>query len=213
MDQQMDATGSAFWSCYRLVGPLVDSDALAERWEDESVLRAFSVKGLAGHLVRVGWAVLDYSRGEVTDGSPIPAEQYYRTVLARMGPQEHREVITRGEEVAGDNPAALRESYREAGRQVETFLAEADANRLIKVFGGLVMRLEDYLQTRIVEALVHLDDLALSLDLDPPEPPRTAYDIAIDHLIRVARLTHGDRAILTALSRRERDHLDALRIF
>lgn len=209
----MDATGSAFWSCYGLVGPVVESDALDERWDDESVLHGFSVKGLAGHLVRVGWAVLDYSRAEVTDGSPIPAEEYYRTVLAGMGQQEHREVITRGEEVAGDSPAALRESYREAGEHLEAFLADADANRLIQVFGGLVMRLEDYLQTRIVEALVHLDDLALSLDLDPPEPPRVAYDIAIDHLIRVGRLTHGDRAILTALSRRERDHLDALRIF
>lgn len=209
----MDATLAAFKDSYDLVGSLVEQPALEQRWEDESVLSGFSVKGLAGHLVRVGWAVLDYSRSAVGDVSAIPAEEYYRTVLAKMGPAEHREVIVRGEEVAGASAAPLRESYREATKRLEAFLADADPNRLIQVFGGLVMRLEDYLQTRIVEALVHLDDLALSLHLDPPEPPRPAYDIAIDHLIRVARLTHGDRAVLTALSRRERDERNALRIF
>lgn len=209
----MDATESAFRSCYALVGPFIESDALEQRWDDDSVLRGFSVKGLAGHLVRVAWAVLDYSRNDVGGLSPIPAEEYYRSVLAKMGPDEHREVIVRGEEVAGAGAAVLRETYREATKRLDAFLADADPNRLMQVFGGLVMRLEDYLQTRIVEALVHLDDLALSLDLEPPEAPRTAYDIAIDHLVRVARLTHGDRAVLTALSRRERDERNALRIF
>lgn len=213
----MHATFTAFISAYDLLDALVASRRLDERWDDESVLAGFSVKGLAGHLVRVGWAVLDYSRVEVAhevvgDG-PIPAEAYYTTVLRRMGADEHREVIVRGEEVAGRDAAALRQSYDEARRRLAVFLAEADPNRLVMVFGGLVMRLEGYLQTRIVETLVHLDDLALSLGVDRPEPPRAAYDIAMDHLVRVARLTHGDAAVLTALSRRERDHLDALRIF
>lgn len=209
----MDPTLTAFQACYDLVGPLLDTDALDERWEDESVLADFSVKGLAGHLVRVGWAVLDYSRDEVAGESPIPAEEYYRTVLAEMGAHEHLQVRVRGEEVAGTDAASLRASYREARDRLGHFLHNSDPNRLVKVFRGLVMRLEDYLQTRIVEALVHLDDLALSLGVTPPDPPPVAYDIAIDHLIRVARLTHADRGVLTALSRRERDDLDALRIF
>lgn len=209
----MFATADAFLGSYDLVGPLIDHDSLEQRWHDESVLRDFSVKGLAGHLVRVGFAVLDYARSEVGGDSPVAAEEYYRTVLARMGPDEHLEVRVRGEEVAGESAEALRASYRDAYARVSAVLAEADPDRPIKVFGGVVMRLEDYLQTRVVEALVHLDDLALSLGVATPEPPGAAFDIAIDHLVGVARLTHGDRAVLTALSRRERDDLDALRIF
>ncbi|HWC13771.1 MAG TPA: maleylpyruvate isomerase N-terminal domain-containing protein [Actinomycetota bacterium] len=209
----MDPTLAAFQASYDLVGPLLDADALEQRWDDESVLTEFSVRGLAGHLVRVGWAVLDYSRHEVAGDSPIPAEEYYRTVLAAMGAHEHLEVRVRGEEVAGADVGSLRASYHTARDGLGAFLRDADPNRLVKVFRGLVMRFEDYLQTRIVETLVHLEDLALSLGVTPPDPPRAAYDIAIDHLIRVARLTHGDRAVLTALSRRERDDLDALRIF
>jgi hypothetical protein len=83
----------------------------------------------------------------------------------------------------------------------------------MRVFGGLVMELDDYLITRICEILVHGDDLALSIGVDVPEFPRAAWDLATEHLLQVARAQHGNRAVLMAFSRRERDDVDALRVF
>lgn len=92
-------------------------------------------------------------------------------------------------------------------------LAVESPARLVRVFGGLVMRLDDYLQTRIVEALVHTEDLALSVGIAPPNPPGDALEIAVDHLLDVTRRRHGPAAILRALTRRELDDVAALRVF
>ncbi len=50
-------------------------------------------------------------------------------------------------------------------------------------------------------------------DLESPAFPPEALDITIDTLVAIARYRHGDLAVLLALSRRERDTLNALRVF
>jgi hypothetical protein len=78
--------------------------------------------------------------------------------------------------------------------------------------GGGTMNLDDYLQTRLVEIVVHDDDLAMSVGL-PTNIPAEAISLAVDHLFAVARLQHGDLAVLRAFARRERDESQALRVF
>lgn len=209
----MHPTRIVFLDAYGSLGPLLDDPALDDMWSSESALKDFSIRGLAGHLVRAGWAVLDYLSGEVPDGDPVPAPEYYRSVLAAMGDEEHEQVRTKGEAFAGENPGALRTAHREAHSKLSEALASEPADRTLKVFGGHVMVLEDYLETRLVEVLVHADDLAVSISRPLPGLPPAAFDIAISHLVGVARLQHGDRAVLMALSRRERDGSEALRVF
>jgi len=48
---------------------------------------------------------------------------------------------------------------------------------LLTVAGDSVMRLDDYLATRIVELTVHVDDLAVSVSLDSPVLPPAALGI------------------------------------
>jgi hypothetical protein len=72
--------------------------------------------------------------------------------------------------------------------------------------------LDEYLRTRLVELTVHIDDLALSLDVDPPVVPSAAYEVAIGVLVEVGRRRTSDLAVLRALTRRERDDVDALRV-
>jgi hypothetical protein len=60
---------------------------------------------------------------------------------------------------------------------------------------------------------VHIDDLAVSVEVDTPQLPTAALDHAIDALVSTARHRHGDLSVLRALSRRERDELNALRVF
>jgi hypothetical protein len=73
------------------------------------------------------------------------------------------------------------------------------------VFAGKVMRLDDYLATRIVEQVVHLDDLARSLNIDPWPNPPGAEAIVIQFGAEVGRLRHGGTAMLRALYRGEPD--------
>lgn len=211
----MNNTRKAYLESYRALRPLAASAQIGELWDSESCLKAFSVRGLAGHLiVRTGWAVLDYLDAELPAGSsPIVPEMYYSTVLPKMDTAEHEQVRVRGEEAAPNGPQGLLDSYVEAaGRLADRLETEPEA-RLVQVYGGLVMHLNDYVITRICEILIHADDLAVSLAVDVPEFPIEAWDLATNHLLKVARLQHGDRAVLMAFSRRERDNANALRVF
>lgn len=194
---------------------MLASPVLVERWDDESALEGFSVRGLAGHLVRAGQAPLWY-----LDNQPAPdpaavvdAPVYYRTVLDKMGVAGHAEVIERGEANASGGPAKLLADHDAAIATLEERLPGIEPTQPISIYGDVPLRFDDYLVVRICEVLIHTDDLAVSLELAPPDPPADAAALAIEHLVDVGRLWYGDRAVLIALSRRERDHVDALRIF
>jgi hypothetical protein len=73
-----------------------------------------------------------------------------------------------------------------------------------------VLRLYDYLRTRIIELAVHTDDLCVSIGRETPPLPGVA--VAIEALVEVAILRHGELAVLRALARRERDPDQVLRV-
>lgn len=194
---------------------MLASEALAARWEDESALPGFSVRGLAGHLVRAGQAPLYYLD---TQPAPDPADVveapvYYRTVLDAMGASGHAEVIERGEANATGGSEKLLADHDAAIATLEERLPQIDPAQPISIYLDVPLRFDDYLVVRICEIVIHTDDLAVSLGLEPPDPPADAASLAIEHLVDVARLWYGNRAVLIALSRRERDTIDALRIF
>ena len=68
------------------------------------------------------------------------------------------------------------------------------------MFSGLVIRLDHYLVTRIVEQVVHLDDLARSVGRDSwPTPEADALVVAIGAEIGLRR--RGSTAMIRALYR------------
>ena len=81
------------------------------------------------------------------------------------------------------------------------------------LIGGLAITLDEYLVTRTVELVTHIDDLAASIDVPTPTLPEAALVTAVDCMVEIARLRHGDLAVVRALARRERDPLAALRVF
>jgi hypothetical protein len=76
---------------------------------------------------------------------------------------------------------------------------------------GEELLLDEYLATHVVELSVHIEDLSLSVG-STAEAPLAAVTRAVDVLVAVARERHGDRAVLHALSCRERDERSALRV-
>jgi hypothetical protein len=205
---------AAFLDAASTAVQLLERRELTERWQQDSVLPQFAVAALAGHLLRGMTTVEQYLDGPEPDGAGISADLYFHTVIrsADIDDPAHQAIRGRGAEAAAGGPAALASEARAALGRLSPRLAEMGAGRRLRVAGGLVMTLDEYLCTRVVELVVHADDLAASLgvELAPPQPATCA--IAIGVLVGVARIRHGDMAVLRALARRERDQVQALRV-
>ncbi|HEY3238078.1 MAG TPA: maleylpyruvate isomerase N-terminal domain-containing protein [Acidimicrobiia bacterium] len=205
--------------------PLLEAPEMTARWEEESALARFRVRGLAGHLLRATTSVEAYLDGPEPgrDEEVLSAAAYYAAAVysdigdARYaGPDLesdlHRAVRARGEEAAAGGPEILAREWSQAAGRLRARLAAEAPDRRVRVFNNLVIRLDDYLATRLVELCIHTDDLAVSLGVDPPPLPAAATGLAVATLVDLARLRHGDTAVLRALARRERDVVAALRV-
>jgi hypothetical protein len=205
-----------------LHGWLVQQSArLAERFDGPSALAEFSVRGLAGHLRRAMTMVEAYldqaapDAGPDTDDATVSAAAYFATVLPAdrdLDSEFHRAIRQRGIETAPERPDDFSLVWAESAGNLITRLEQEPADRLVQVFGGVVLTLDEYLATRLVELVVHADDLAVSLDVAPALLSPVITGLVITTLVEVARLRHGDSAVVRALCRRERDSAEALRV-
>jgi len=194
--------------------PVIASLEVARRWDEPSALREFSVRGLAGHLVRAPLTVDSYlERPEPGDEAPISAAAYYANLDPDISSPLNVAIRQQGEELADGGPERLITEFDQVVCRLEERLRHEPDDRLVTVAGDDTMRLNDYLATRIVELAVHVDDLAVSVGLAPPALPAGALEITIDTLVDIARYRHGNLAVLRALSRHERDTANALRVF
>ena len=67
-----------------------------------------------------------------------------------------------------------------------------------------MLSLDDFCRTRLIEVLLHLDDLAASIGVPCPETNVESRTIVVDILVGIARMQHGDWEVLRALAREER---------
>lgn len=211
----MNSIRRSFLGASAISASVLARQEVRERWNETSVLAEFSIRGLAGHLVRATGSVLTYLDRSEPAQSPVGAAEYYARALEPfdLTSPMHVAVRERGEEEAAVGYAALISRLNEARARVEERLESEPQTRLLRVFKDLVLPLDDYLVTRIVEIVVHTDDLAASVDIGTPSFDGRALALAIDNLVDVARFRHGDMAVLLAMARRERDEVDALRVF
>jgi uncharacterized protein (TIGR03083 family) len=197
--------------------PLVGEAALVERFDGPSALAEFSIRGLAGHLLRAITSAEGYLDAPEPDGGPEPisAAEYYATVAAAstgVDDDFNRAIRKRGLEAAPGRPEELVAAWADAAARIRARLAAEAPERRVRVYGDLVLTLDGYLITRLIELVVHADDLAVSLGVAPPPLPVAATGRVIATLVEVGRRRHGDPAVLRALTRRERDDVAALRV-
>ena len=186
---------------------------VGDKWEDPSCLPELSVRGLAGHLARSVLQVEWFLDMDEPEQPPISAVQYYAelTGVEDLDSELNVGVRSRGEETAAGGWARL---YLDCGNSVDRLrerLLGLDPTRRVLAFGRS-LTIDEYLKTRLIELTVHLDDLASSVGVPLPPVPEAATTQAIAVLVGVARARHGDKAVLRALTRRERDKVDALRV-
>ena len=204
-----------FLDCLDWCFPVLSAAEVAARWDRPSVLAEYSVSGLVGHLARQPTVTLEYlAAPEPRDVEPILPGTYYTRVLPTddITHPSQAAIRQRGVDFAAGGHAAVVERWVADRSRAEKALREQRPGRLVQVVNGLPMDLDGYLVTRLIETLVHTDDLALSVGLESPTPPADAADLAIALLVETARQRHGDLAALRALTRRERDEVAALRV-
>jgi hypothetical protein len=189
----------------RTAAALLRSPGVAHHWTESSALPEYRISGLAGHLgMAVLWVATSLD-AEVTDDAPLDAVQYFARFAPGAPPEDPRHQRIRGmsEAAAGDGPADLIERVDSTIASLATRLPTLPPDR--PVFGNRAMlRLDQWLLTRMIELAVHMDDLAVSIDVETPELPAEAADLVITTLVRIAAAHHGEVQVLRALSRRER---------
>jgi hypothetical protein len=203
---------TAYLTAARATADLLGRRELGERWNEPSVLPEFETGALAGHLARGVLTVHWYLDMPEPDPPTVSAGEYYASHPSGDRDAEiNQRVRARGAETAKGGWARL---YLDVGRAADHLaerLPNESAEHRIPALGRTLL-LDEYLKTRIVEMVFHLDDLARSLELPTPEVAPEATRIAIQVLVDTARIRHGDRAVLNALARRELDTVDALRV-
>lgn len=206
------ATGSRFLAAASAAVTLLERREVHDRWSQPSVLGDLTVGGLAAHLARqvlLVEAYLDSPDPRAED--PTTAESYFAGMAGTADPSSPLNTGVRERSHAGAvaGPRMVAAQLRDCLTRLATRIGSIDPERQVLAYGGQAMLVREYLRTRIVELVVHNEDLALSVGIEPPEVG--AAD-AVDILVGAARLRHGDIAVLRALSRRERDSVDALRV-
>ena len=204
---------AVYRDCVEAIGPLLRNPAVAEKWDQPSALAEMPVSALAGHLIRVLTTVEAYlAQPEPLEEGRLSAAVYFAGVSSDVDSAENAAIRERGAQEAAGGHEALVAKYDRVREAVFEAMRDQPSSRRMSVFGGRVLLLDDYLVTRILEAVVHADDLAVSCGVKTPPLPEDAYESAIRTLVDIARSRHGDLAVLRALARRERGDIEALRV-
>ena len=200
-------TREPFFQAVGFAEPVLVSTAVRERWGQPSRLEHMTIGDVAAHLVRAVSTVATYARGEPGEGTPLTAPQYFVSVVddpSDVSSPTNVAVRERSSESSSRGPAAVLSDWRNAVATVEEILGSIPHDRLVTVAGDVVLPLDEYLVTRIVELVIHTDDLAQSIDIETPDLPPLVAEIVGNCLLQVAQIRHGNWPVLRAFARRER---------
>lgn len=199
------------------VAMLLAHPDIDRRWNEPSALENMTVGALAAHLGRAfttAWLYIQADECVVTQD--VDASGYF--MLAFDRPDEdidelNANIVQRAIDDAEPGPAGVRERHERTVADLRTKLIGEAADRGIEVFGGVCMPLDSYLVTRMVEAVIHSDDLAHSLGIETPTFAPDIIDLVMVAMLGVARERHGDIAMLREFARGERASGNTLPVF
>jgi uncharacterized protein (TIGR03083 family) len=197
---------------------VVGSPEVAAAWSAPSALAEYQVGELAAHtLVATARLELVLREDEPRGATVVDLPAFYGTNRVDdpsvTGAGYHPLIRAVAAESAGRGPAAVADELRGTLGRVRPLVAGADPGRLVSVLNvrNGATSLEEYLRTRVVELVVHGDDLAASVGL-PYEVPPVAADVVLDACLELARARSGDLPVLRAFVRRERADPEVLRV-
>jgi mycothiol maleylpyruvate isomerase-like protein len=210
---------AALFEAAEAYASLLDDAGVAAKWDTDSALADYTVGMIVSHVTHaVGWLEPLLDTTDPGDRRPIRVGKYYTGMKvdpATPRPPMHDWVRDMSAKSAKHGAEAETAKFRSLVERLRERLATEDLDRVLDMSPAVpaTIRMRDFLATRVIELVVHGDDLAASLGLDCPPLAQQAADVAIATLVATARGAHGDVEVIRALSRRERAGPDVFPVF
>ncbi|MEV6239356.1 maleylpyruvate isomerase N-terminal domain-containing protein [Lentzea sp. NPDC051838] len=197
-----------FLTTARIALDLMRHRQVTESWDKPSALPEFGVSGLVGHIAYQALPVPKMISTPLGDEPVVTLmEHYARANWTELDVNDefHTRIRAGGEKLAADGQKALCDQFEQTLDELEKMLPQQE-NRPVRMphWGPWAVSLDEYLVSRLMEFVVHSDDLACSVGLDTPEFPRHVNETVIDLLTRMALNRHKAIDVVRALSRKER---------
>lgn len=188
-----------------IAADLMSHPSVATKWDEPSALEGMTVGGLAAHLVRAAGATSAYLDRTPVDAEPdgdllTPVTYFHAAVDSPI--HEQIKTVSATESTIGHQATATK--CRDLAGQLRKRLTAEPPDRLVGALGGRMLTLDDFCRTRLIEVLLHLDDLAVSVGEPRPATDPAGVAIVIEIVEGIARHLHGDWEVLYALARSER---------
>lgn len=187
---------------------LLRDGAVAAAWDQPSALDLMSVGALAAHLAAQLTNVPAILAAGPSDAAPITLLDHYGQVKwrgAALDNETNTSIREGGEAGAQAGPVQVAATAAEGLEKSRGRLPGVPESQVIVVpWTGWPLVLSDFLTTRMLEIVVHCDDLAYSVDIPTPQFPPAVTDRVVGLLSRLAVQRHGVTNVLRALARAER---------
>ncbi|PUA79704.1 maleylpyruvate isomerase N-terminal domain-containing protein [Nocardioides currus] len=200
---------SAVVDAVDLLAPLVESTAVAEAWDRTSALDGLTVGGLVRHLVSQPECAVEFL---TTPGPPgadaVQLVDHYDRVDWWRAPVDAAENTSIRDDFNAMAAAGAEESLevlRSSARELAAAIAAAGPTTYVP-WQDCALPTDDFLVVRLMEIVVHADDLAVSIGTPPPDFSPEVVEPVLALLAALAARRHGSVDLVRALSRRERSH-------
>lgn len=198
---------SAVTTAVDVVTDLVGSPQVADAWGLESALAGMTVGGLARHLVSQAECATEFL---TTPGPPdaqvLTLLGHYDRVDWWCAPVDAVENTSIRDEFNQMGSAGHAESVGTLARSRDRLAAAIDAAgpTTYVPWQDCALPTDDFLVVRLMEMVVHTDDLACSVGIAAPTFDQEVLEPVLAVLAALAARRRGQGAVLRALSRHER---------
>ncbi|MFS8098623.1 maleylpyruvate isomerase N-terminal domain-containing protein [Lentzea alba] len=197
-----------FLTTARIALELMRHPGVAQNWDEPSALKEFGVSGLVGHIGYQALPLPAMIEAPVGDEPVVSLMEHYdraKWTDLDVDSEFHTRIRAGGEKLAAEGQDVLCDRFEQTIAELEKLLPGQE-NRGVRMphWGPWAVPLDEYLVSRLMEFVVHSDDLAVSVGVDTPEFPRHVNETVIDLLTRMALNKHSAIDVVRALSRKER---------
>ncbi|MDQ6657959.1 MAG: maleylpyruvate isomerase N-terminal domain-containing protein [Actinomycetota bacterium] len=186
---------------------LVESAEVADAWKRESALPGMTIGGLTRHLVSQAECAVEFL---MTPGPPdaqvLTLVGHYDRVdwlHAPIDAPENTSICDDFNQMASAGPAESVEVLARSRQQLRAAIDAAGPTTYVP-WQDCSLPTDDFLVVRLMEIVVHADDLACSVGGAAPVFDPEALEPALALLAALASRRRGQGGVLRALSRHER---------
>jgi Mycothiol maleylpyruvate isomerase N-terminal domain len=204
--QDPPADTAAFLAAVAVATDLVRRPEVVRSWSEESACSGMSVGALARHLVSQ-WFNAERLLAAPAGAESISVwEHYQRAAWAHTSLDDEANAGIRqgSEELAAAGPQDMLDLVETLEPRLVAMAGATRAGSVTIPWQGWSLSPGGFLLTRMMEVVVHSDDLASSVGLETPEFPDQVVTPVLGLLTGLAVRRHGQHGVLRTLTRPQR---------